>query len=427
MKRIIVMCVAAVFMLVGLASFAQDNGKVAEMSDNGAELNINPVVQLGVETLLKEQIDLVKGKRVGLITNLTGVDGHLRATVDLLHENPDVQLTALFGPEHGIRGGVQGAVDNSTDTKTMVPVFSLYGKTREPSEEMLKNVDVLVFDIQDIGSRSYTFISTMYVCMEAAAKFDKKFIVLDRPNPINGLVVDGNVLDMKFKSFIGIGPIAYVHGMTVGELALFFNTEMNINCDLTVVQMKGWTRDMTWADTGLLWVPTSPHIPEPDSALYYPVTGIVGELPLINIGVGYTLPFKLIGAPWMDGQKVAAYLNAQELPGVYFRPFYYRPYYFYFAKEDLSGVRIIITDHKTFQPAAIDYHIMAALVKFYPAEFDLNGEQAKPRHGMFDKANGTDKMRNELANGVSGKEIVNGYQKELSEFKKVRAKYLIYE
>jgi len=387
-----------------------------------------PVVTLGCERLLTEHFDLVKGMRVGLITNATGVDSSLRSTIDLIHECRDVEITALFGPEHGIRGSETGAVENSMDKKTGVPVYSLHGKHHRPTKEMLENVDVLVFDIQDNGSRSYTFITTMARCMQSAAEFNKPFIVLDRPNPINGLVVDGPILEKGFESGIGIGPIAYVHGMTVGELAGYFNNEEDFNygCDLEVVKMKGWKREMSWPDTGLIWVQTSPHIPEPDSSLYYPITGIYGETPLVNIGVGYTLPFKMTGAPWINGVDFCDALNAKKIPGVYFRSQYYRPYYYHFEKEMCEGCQIYVTDHRIFRPVETSYHIMAVLRKLYPDEFNFELEKTKHRLRMFDLANGTDKVRKWLMQGKSAEEIIKWYQPGLDDFRKKREKYLLY-
>jgi uncharacterized protein YbbC (DUF1343 family) len=390
-----------------------------------------PAVTLGCDRLLTEYLDLVKGKKVGLITNPTGVDSKLRSTIDLLYNHKDVKLVALYGPEHGIRGNeYAGAhVKSAVDTVTGVPIFSLYGKSKIPKEKMYKDVEVLIFDIQDIGTRSYTYINTMARCMQTAKELKIKIIVLDRPNPINGLVAGGPVLQPGFKSGIGIGPIAYVHGMTVGELAEYFNNEKDFNyqCDLTVIKMKGWKRDMTWSDTGLIWTITSPHIPEGDSSLYYPITGIYGETPLVNIGVGYTLPFKMTAAPWMDGTKVADALNAKKLPGVYFRPQTYKPYYSRYKGEMCQGFQIYVTDHKTFKPVETAYHIMAVLRKMYPEDFNFDREDCKKRHRMFDLANGTDTIRKDLMNGISAEKIIDEYQEELIEFMKKRAKYLIYK
>jgi uncharacterized protein YbbC (DUF1343 family) len=392
----------------------------------GTNLPFKPNVKLGIDVLLEKQLDLIKGKRVGLVTNPTGVDGQLRASADLLAAHPDIKLVALFGPEHGIRGGVGGRIEDTTDPKTGVPIFSLYGRTDRPTPEMLENVDVLLFDIQDIGSRSYTYISTMYKCMEAVAKQKVKFIVLDRPNPVNGIIVSGNVLDPKFKSGIGIAPIAYMHGMTVGELALFFNNEYGLNCDLEVVKMEGWKRNMTWRDTGLVWTPTSPHIPEADSSWFYPITGIFGETPLVNIGVGYTLPFKIVGAPWMDAEEVASALNAKNLPGVFFQPFYFKPFYMHYKDEFCKGFRIIITDECTIQPVEVGYYIIEILMKMYPNEFNFESEKTRNRIRMFDLANGTDQIRLMFQQGIPAEKIIGTYQADVENFKKKREKYLLY-
>jgi len=399
-----------------------------EEISKGLVLKEKPKVTLGNEILIKEQLDLIKGKRVGLITNATGVNSQLRHTADVLASLPDVKLVALFGPEHGIRGGERAGdtVGNMVDSKTGAPIFSLYGKTNRPTKEMLKNVDVLIFDIQDIGSRSYTYISTMEYCMESAKENNVKFIVLDRPNPCTGLIVDGPVLDPAFKSGIGIGPIAYMHGMTVGELALYFNKEFDINCDLEVVKMKGWKRDMIWKDTGLFWIPTSPHIPEPDTPFFYPITGIFGETPLVNIGVGYTLPFKLVGAPWMDGEKVTKALNEKNIPGVYFYPAYYKPYYYHYKDEMCSGFQIIITDVKIIKPVVVGYYIMEVLMKMYPENFNFKLEKAKARISAVDRSNGSDKIRIMLEEGKPVEKIVESYQEGLNQFIEKRKKYLLY-
>ena len=399
-----------------------------------------PAVKLGIDVLVEKHADMLKGKSVGLITNATGVDGRLRSTADIIYGMPDVRLAALFAPEHGIRGGVMGYTEDETDPKTGVKVISVGAS--EPTAKMLNGIDILLFDIQDIGSRSYTYISTMKHCMSAAARYNVPFVVLDRPNPMGGLIVDGPVLDMKFQSVVGIGPVAYVHGMTIGEIAQFFNTEMQINCNLTVIRMEGWRRDMYWEDTGLAWVPTSPHIPEPDSPLYYPVTGIIGELSTVSIGVGYTLPFKIVGAPWMDAEKFTAVMNSKNLPGVFFQPFYFKPFYgmFFNAREkektpQCNGFRIIITDRKKFLPVVTSYNIIDALMTEYPGKLSfsisehlpaIQKQEKKKMLGMFDKVNGTDIIRLQFQNGLRAEEIVSGYQPALKEFIETRKKYLLY-
>lgn len=416
-----------ILLVSALSLFFAFGNYAGSQSQEGLTLANPPAVKLGCEVLFEKRMDLIRGKKVGLITNPTGVDSKLRSTADMLAECKETKLIALYGPEHGIRGGVQGAIENGVDRKTGIPAYSLYGKTNRPTPEMLKDVEVLLFDIQDIGSRTYTYINTMEYCMEEAAKNKVKFVVLDRPNPVNGLIIDGNVLvDPKFKSGIGIGPIAYMHGMTVGELAMFFNKEFEINCDLEVVKMEGWKREMTWRDTGLLWVPTSPHIPEIDSAWFYPITGIFGETPLVNIGVGYTLPFKLVGAPWIEAEKVSKELNDKKLPGVFFQPFYFKPYYMHYKDQFCEGFRIVITDEKTIQPVTVGYVIIEVLMKMYPDKFNFKAENVKDRIGMFDKSNGTDKIRLMFEEGKTAEEIVKTYQEDVNKFKEKRAKYLLY-
>lgn len=386
-----------------------------------------PKVTLGIDVLVNERLDLIKGQRVGLITNPSGVNGQLVPTIDVLHSLPDVKLVALFGPEHGIRGAESAgkSVANDVDEKTGLPIYSLFGKTHTPQKEMLQNVDVLVFDIQDIGSRTYTYLWTMTNSMIAAKKYGKKFIVLDRPNPINGEIVEGNLVEKGMESGIGKYPVAYCYGMTIGELAKMANEEFGIHCDLTVVPMHGWERWMTWKDTGLYWVPTSPHIPEADTPWYYPTTGIFGELEVINEGVGYTLPFKLVGSPLFNADKLAEELNHENLPGVYFRPLYYKPFYGFFKDTTCQGVQIMITDFKTYQPVNTGYYIMGAIEKLYPEAYGWTKKRTL-RWDSFDKANGTRKVRWALMEGKSAEEIIQSWQPELEKFKEQRKKYLMY-
>lgn len=389
-------------------------------------MNTKPKVKLGIEVLLADRLDLINGKKIGLITNQTGVDSHLRSSIDLLFAVPGVKLSVLFGPEHGIYGGVQNAVENSRDVKTGLPVYNLSGEKKAPSPESLRGIDTLIFDLQDIGSRTYTYISTMEACMETAAKEKIKFIVLDRPNPVNGLIVDGPVLEDDFKSFIGIGPIPYMHGMTIGELAFYFNKEFGINCDLEVVKMQGWQRSMSWKDTGLIWVPTSPHIPEPDTPWFYPITGGLSDLYAVSEGVGYTLPFKIVGAPWMDAEKFSRVLNDSNIPGVYFQPFYFKPYYGNFKDEFCKGVRIIITDENKIKPFLTGLYIMESLKKLYPDRFNLKLDGKTPNSQSFDKVMGTDRIRLMLEKGIPVGKIEESYKPGLNDFIKIRAKYLLY-
>lgn len=388
-------------------------------------------VKTGIEVLRENGFDILKGKRVGLITNPTGTDSKLNSTVDILFNAKDVKLTALYGPEHGVRGdvGAGDSIGNSIDRKTGVPVYSLYGKTKKPTKEMLKDVDVLVYDIQDIGCRSYTFISTMGEAMEAAAENNIPFVVLDRPNPLGGLKVEGNIVEEGFVSFISAFKIPYIYGLTCGELAELLNNEgllkNKAKCNLTVVKMKSWKRSMTFDQTGLPWVLTSPHIPHNNSAMYYVTSGILGELETINIGVGYTIPFQTFAAEWIDGYLIAKKMNELNLPGVSFRPINYTPYYGKSAKKELSGVQIHITDFNKIYLMKTQFYFMQVYNELYP---DSNiFKMSEKRFGMFDKANGTSKIR-ELFTKNYKVEDINAYlDKDIAPFKKLSQKYYLYK
>lgn len=392
-----------------------------------------PVVLPGIDVLLgDEHIKLLKGKRVGLITNHTAINKEMRPTRDLLKAYGPTygyKLTALFAPEHGINGTAyaEELEKDHVDTDG-TPIYSLHGVNRRPTGAMLKKIDVLIYDIQDIGSRSYTYISTLFYAMEEAAKHKIPVIVLDRPNPINGITIDGPMLEEKWRSMVGYINVPYCHGMTIGELAQFFNGEYKVGCNLTVVPMKGWHRQMTFKDTGLTWVPSSPHIPEASTALYYPTTGMLGELQIISIGVGYTLPFKVIGAPWIDAQKLAKALNEQKFPGVNFLPFHYKPFYGRFAQEECQGVQIVVTDHLHYKPVATQYLIVGTLKNLYPQKMKEALKASQSRHEMFAKVNGTA----EVFKIMAGKDPVvwklrSLHDKERKAFHTLRKKYLIAE
>lgn len=388
-------------------------------------------VTLGIDRLLEEKEfkEVLKGKKVGLITNHTAINDKIRTTADLLKEDRDIKLIALFAPEHGITGLVHAGedVEHSKD-KDGLPIHSLHGATRRPTEKMLKGVDVLIFDIQDIGSRSYTYISTLFYIMEEAAKKKIKVIVLDRPNPLGGQCVDGLMLEPKWRSFVGYINVPYCHGMTVGELAQFFNQEYKIKCDLVVIPMKGWTRSMTFQDTELTWIPTSPQIPEADSPFFYPTTGLIGELQIANIGVGYTLPFKVVGAPWIDATKFAKSLNEQNFPGVHFQPTHYRPFFGTYKDKDCHGVLIIIKNKKTFKPVETQYLILGILKSLYPTQFKNALKEQESRKDMFCKVNGTEEVFRILKEDTyTVYKLRKMCQQARKEFLVTRKPYLLYD
>lgn len=391
----------------------------------------NPKVTLGIDHLFTPPYrSLLKGKRIGLITNHTGIDSQMRSSVDLLKahaKTSEYTLAAFFAPEHGLKGN-EHAAENVKDAIDLdgIPIYSLHGTTRRPTAEMLKNIDLLIYDIQDIGSRSYTYATTLYYVMEEAAKRKIPVIVTDRPNPINGIAVDGPMLDADLRSFVGYINVPYCHGMTIGELAQFFNGEYKVGCDLHVIPMQGWHREMTFKDTGLTWIPTSPHIPESDSPLFYPITGLLGELQIVNIGVGYTLPFKVVGAPWLHAELFAEFLNKQQFPGVVFHPFHFKPFFGRFAKENCEGVLIVVTDVHQFRPISTQYLLIGALKSLYPTKFAQGLAASKDRIEMFNKVNGTEVVYNTLLNDkfVIWK-LRDLHHEERELFLEVRKKYLM--
>lgn len=351
-------------------------------------------IQVGVENLFSSTYQSVlRGKHVGIITNHTAIDSKGNSTIDLFKQNAQVYgytIVAFFAPEHGLTG-TQYAGESVNDEQDVdgIPIYSLYGPTRRPTSDMLKDVTLLVYDIQDIGSRSYTYTSTLFYAMEEAAKAHIPFLVLDRPNPLGGLLVDGPMLEEEYRSFVGYINVPYCHGLTIGELAQYFNGEYKIGCHLIIIPMQGWQRHMTFKDTGLPWIPTSPQVPDAQTAFYYPTTGLLGELQIVNIGVGYTLPFKLVGAPWINAEKFAKQLNVQKFPGVYFYPFHYRPFFGRFAGHVCHGVYITITDFNTYLPVTTQYLLMGVLKNLYLSYFLKGLEESPQCQQMFNKVNGT--------------------------------------
>jgi uncharacterized protein YbbC (DUF1343 family) len=388
-------------------------------------------VQTGLEVLSVNNFSQLKGKRVGLITNPTGVNHNLVSAIDILYKAEGVNLVALYGPEHGVRGeyGAGDMINTVTDLATGLPVYSLYGATRKPTKEMLEGIDVLVYDIQDIGSRSYTFISTLGLAMEAAAENNIEFVVLDRPNPLGGVLMEGPVTRDGFYSFVSQFPIPYIHGMTVGELALYLNEEgllkNGVKCKLEIVKMEGWKRSTLFEDTGLPWVPTSPHIPYIYTPLFYPATGILGELYVISIGVGYTLPFQLFAAEWMDADSLANNLNALKLPGVVFRPVHYKPYYSVSVGKMIHGVQVHLTDAQKSPLSLLQFYMLQEAKKLWPEKnvFELCDPA---RHSMFDKVCGTDQVRLEFQKNFSVEAIKDIWMRDIPAFRKKAAKYFLY-
>ena len=386
-------------------------------------------VKTGIEVLKKQNFKILEDLRVGLVTNPTGVDNDLRSDVDILHAAKNVKLVALFGPEHGVRGNVHAgdAVANDSDPATGLPVYSLYGKYRTPSDEMLKNIDVLVYDIQDIGCRSFTYISTLANIMKAAARNHIKVVVLDRPNPLGGKKVEGCITEDDCISFVSQFKVPYVYGLTPGELARLLNDEglLGEKCDLEVVKMKGWKRSMTYGDTGLKWVLSSPHIPEASSAPFYTVSGIVGELDSINIGVGYTIPFQTFAAPWIKATELADRMNALRLPGYTFRPIYYSPFYSKYKGRQLQGVQVHFTNYRKARLCDVQFYILQELYKLYPNHDIL--KQAGQRAGMFDKVCGSKKIRELFLRRHRWKDAKAYWDKDADKFKKLSRQYYLYK
>jgi uncharacterized protein YbbC (DUF1343 family) len=386
-------------------------------------------VKTGIEVLRENGFKQLKGKRVGLITNPTGVDSQLKSTIDILNEAPGVKLVALYAPEHGVRGDFYAGdkIENTNDKETGLPVYSLHGKTRKPTPDILRDVDVIVYDIQDIGCRSYTFISTMGLAMQAAAENNKEFVVLDRPNPLGGVRVEGNLTEDKFTSFVSQFKIPYLYGLTCGELARMLNEENRLGkkCKLTVVPMKGWKRKMTFDKTGLPWVLTSPHVPYAESAAYYAASGILGEFNFMSIGVGYTLPFQIFAKDSIDGGLLAKRMNALQLPGVVFRPIALKPFYAVGKGLDYAGVQYFITDYTKVRLTEIQFYVMQEMAALYPDKKCFGSANAS-RFNMFDKVCGSDQIRLLLSKNQRVDDILSYWRKDEEAFKTLSKRYYLY-
>ena len=389
----------------------------------------SPKVKMGIEVLQSNNFKLIEGKRIGLVTNPTGVNSDLKSTIDILHEAPNVQLVALYGPEHGVRGNIHAGdkVANDVDKKTGLPMHSIYGKTRKPTPEMLQGIDVLVYDIQDIGCRSYTYISTMGLVMQAAAENNIEVMILDRPNPLGGLKIEGNIVEEGYTSFVSQFKIPYIYGQTCGELALMLNEEgmLGKKCKLSVVPMQGWTRTMNWEDTGLPWVIASPHIPHKHSAYFYPMTGVLGELAYVSIGVGYTLPFQVVGANWINADTLSCAMNRLQLAGLHFRPIHFRPFYATGKGENLQGVEIHITDYAQARLSEVQFYIMQEMYKLYPEHAIFANADSK-RFRMFDVVCGAN-LRENFGKNYSFDAIKDFWYKDVENYRKLSSKYYLYE
>ena len=392
-------------------------------------MNRHPI-KLGIERLLAEKIDLLRGARVGLVCNQASVDHGYRHVADLFHQNASINLTALFGPQHGIRGDVQDNMietGHAVDRKTGLPVYSLYSETREPTEEMLRDVDVIVFDLQDVGTRIYTFVYTMANCMRAAKKFGKKVIACDRPNPIGGAKVAGVVLDPSFASFVGQFPIATRHGLTVCELGRMFNEEFGIRCDFESVSMSGWSRDLWYDDTDGPWVLPSPNMPTLDAATVFP--GAVHlEGTQMSEGRGTTRPFELIGAPFIDAEDFGSALNGLGFPGVYFRPCVFVPTFQKHAKQACGGIQIHVTDREAFEPAIAGIAIVKTAFDLYRDQFRWKDPPYEYEYDRnpFDLIAGSSKVREAIERGDRLDVIEGSWQEPLAEFKQLRERFLLY-
>lgn len=395
-----------------------------------------PVVRTGIEVLRDRGFDGLEGKRVGLVTNPSGVDSQLRSTIDILYNAPEVNLVALYGPEHGVRGDVYagGKINDSIDETTGLPVYSLYGSTRKPTQQMLEGIDVMVYDIQDVGVRSYTFISTLGLVMEACAEKGIEVMVLDRPNPLGGNKIEGNYVEQPFNSFVSQYRIPYVYGLTVGELAVLINEE-GLNCGqkgdqqpsrcaLTVVPMQGWKRDMLYEDTGLPWVLPSPNIPFKESPMYYAASGICGELyGFMNIGIGYTLPFEVFGATWLDPELLKKRLESYGLEGVAFRTIWYKPYFGSQKGELVGGLQFFFTEYEKARITEVQFHVMQAVAELYP---DKKAFDVISGYGLFDKVCGTDYVRTEFSKRYKVDDIIDYWRKDEESFRRLSRMYHIY-
>src|SRR5213594_2566848 len=378
-----------------------------------------PVVRPGIEVFVDHPLALVRGKRVGLITNQSGIDRQRRSTIDLLRGMRELTLVALYSPEHGIRGVAETRVASTVDEKTGLPIHSLYGDTDKPTPRMLEGIDVLVYDIQDLGVRQYTYESTLALAMQAAAEKGIPIVVLDRPNPITGTILEGDILEPAYHSFVGIYPVLSRHGMTLGELAKMYNAEQRIGAELTVVPVEGWRRGMWWDQTGLPWVNPSPNIRRLEAAIHYPGT-VFFEAINVSEGRGSDLPFEQIGAPWLKNTEVVAAMNAMNLPGIRFETVAFRVAESAnkYPGQLLNGVRFILTDRDAYRPLATSLLMIDLIRRLHPDQFQW-ADSTIERHG------GTARLRRAIEAGTLP-ELLREWERDQVTFRAKRTPYLIY-
>jgi uncharacterized protein YbbC (DUF1343 family) len=406
----------------------------------------NPI-RLGIDRLEQDGFEVLDGKRIGLVAHPASVNSSMIPTADILLKTDRCKLVALFGPEHGVYGNEYAGVEigNRTDQHTGLPIYSLYGKTRKPTSEMLKNLDALVFDLQDIGSRSYTYISTMKLCLEACADAGIHFVILDRPNPLGGDRIEGPMVEKGFESFVSALPIPYVHGLTMGELAQMMKESIAPHYEkLHVLKMSGWKRDMVWSDTGLNWIPTSPHIPSATSCAAYAATGILGELDQVSVGVGYPQPFEIVGAPWVHADLLADSLNtswnnpravykkvstpnstesksAASPQGLLFRSARFKPFYAIFKDTPCEGVQLYLDPKSAENLVEVNFRILSAL-----DAAKLFRDAGAAQVSMFDKVTGTNEARKWLVDGRDLETLFSKWKDSSSKFREVRKPFLLY-
>jgi uncharacterized protein YbbC (DUF1343 family) len=384
----------------------------------------------GIDRLLTAERDLIAGRRIGLVCNPASIDAQFRHTADRLFEDPDVSLVALFGPQHGFRSDLQDNMietPHGRDCRRRVPVYSLYSETREPTADMLHDLDLLVVDLQDVGTRVYTFIYTMANCMRAAARHGIPVIVCDRPNPIGGDGIEGALLDERWTSFVGQFPIPMRHGMTVGELARLFNDAFGLGADLEVVPLEGWRRSMYLDETGLPWVIPSPNLPTLDSAIVYPGAVLI-EGTMLSEGRGTTRPFELIGAPWIDGERLAANMNARELPGVRFRPAFFQPTFQKHAQQTCGGCQLHVLNRAAFKPLRTVVELIDEFRRQEPRRFAWRQPpyEYEREKEPIDILYGSDRLRETLDADGDVEALLASWHQDEEHFRRTRAQFLLY-